>query len=117
MLSKLPAKSIIITALPVERAEVVRHLSDSRIERFSAGTEYQIGDFGSWEICVAQIAPGNSSAALETERAIRHFDPDLALFVGVAGGVKDVKLGDVVVATKVYGYEGGADREHFQSRP
>lgn len=117
MVSKLPTKSLIITALPAERAGIVRHLSDSHTERSSAGTEYQIGKFASWTICVTQIAPGNSSAALETERAVRHFDPDLALFVGVAGGVKDVKLGDVVVATKVYGYEGGADREHFQPRP
>jgi len=33
----------------------------------------------SWQVCVSQIAPGNSSAALETERAVRHFNPDIAL--------------------------------------
>lgn len=113
----LPTKALIITALPVERDAVVRHLTNSRQERHSAGTEYLTGKFLSWEVCTAQAAPGNSSAALETERAMRHFDPDLAVFIGIAGGVKDVKLGDVVAATKVYGYEGGADREHFQPRP
>jgi nucleoside phosphorylase len=117
MAPRLPTKASIITALPVEREAVVRHLTESRQERYSAGTEYLIGKFLSWQVCVAQIAPGNSSAALETERAVRCFDPDLALFVGIAGGVKDVKLGDVVAATKIYGYEGGADREHFQTRP
>jgi nucleoside phosphorylase len=112
-----PTKALIITALPVEREAVVRHLTGARQERHIAHTEYLIGKFLSWEVCVAQIAPGNSSAALETERAVRHFGPDLALFVGIAGGIKDVKLGDVVAATKIYGYEGGADREHFQPRP
>jgi len=112
-----PTKALIITALPVEREAVVRHLTDAQLERHSTGTEYLMGNFLSWRVCVAKDAPGNSSSALETERAVRHFDPDLAIFVGIAGGVKDVQLGDVVAATKVYGYEGGADRKHFQPRP
>jgi nucleoside phosphorylase len=117
MASLVPTKVLVVTALPVEREAVVRHLSDSRQERHSAGTEYLIGKFLSWQVCVAQVATGNSSAALETERAVGHFDPDIALFVGIAGGVKDVILGDVVAATKIYGYEAGADRDHFQPRP
>ena len=117
MVPVLPTKALIITALPVERKAVVRHLTNARQERHSTGTEYLIGNFLSWQVCVVQVPPGNSSAALETERAMRYFDPDLAVFVGIAGGVKDVRLGDVVAATKVYGYEGGADGEHFQPRP
>lgn len=117
MPSDRPTKVLILTALPVEREAVLRHLVNTTEERHSTGTQYEMGSFLSWQVCVTQIAPGNSSAALETERAIAYFDPDIALFVGIAGGIKDVKLGDVVAATKVYGYEGGADRDHFQPRP
>lgn len=111
------ARALVVTALPGERAAVIHHLKEVHQHVDERGTAYEIGSFGSWSICVLQASHGNVSAAVETERAISFFAPKVALFVGIAGGVKDVNIGDVVVATKMYSYEGGADKTEFLPRP
>ena len=78
-------------------------------ENHPEGTVYYEGTFFckecEWDIKVAEIGSGNPRTAFETERAINYFRPNVTLFVGVAGGIKDVRIGDVVAATQVYGYE------------
>lgn len=109
--------AIILTALGIETSAVLRHLPEW-VEETVDGTLFYCGRFEGWHVAVAEVGAGNASAAAATERAIRHFGPRVALFVGVAGGVKDVALGDVVVANKVYGYESGKeDARGFKSRP
>lgn len=99
---------VIITALAVETSAVLRQLGKSTVETVG-GTGFFRGEFQGWDVAVVEAGPGNASAAAIAVRALTHYKPEVALFVGVAGGIKDVVIGDVVVATKVYGYESGKD--------
>jgi nucleoside phosphorylase len=114
-------RAVILTALPIEYSAVRTYLTDLREERHSQGTIYERGKFIAngqvWEIGIAEVGTGNAGAAIEAERAIAHFKPDILFFVGIAGGIKDVAIGDVVAATKVYGYESGKVGEQFFTRP
>jgi len=108
---------VILTALDVEHKAVEAHLKpigqSTRLseEIHPNGTIYTQGQFKAhnctWNVAVAQIDMGNASAGIEAVRAMMQFNPRVILFVGVAGGIKGVKIGDVVAASVVYGYECG----------
>jgi nucleoside phosphorylase len=113
-----PARcALILTALEAETRAVLRHMPDRKTEHVT-GTVFHRGVVEGWDVVVAEVGPGNAPAAVIAERAIGRFGPAVALFVGVAGGIKDVAIGDVVVATKVYGYESGKETDRgFKVRP
>ncbi|MEV6831936.1 NACHT domain-containing protein [Amycolatopsis sp. NPDC051102] len=101
--------AVVLTALPVEFTAVAERLAGAAWQTHAQGSRYLVGTSGVWQVAVAEIGRGNEEASYSTERALQHFSPDVALFVGVAGGVKDVELGDVVFATEVHGYEYGKE--------
>jgi len=114
-------RAVILTALPVEYLAVRKHLTELEEKENSQGTIYEQGKYVAkrqeWEVRIAEVGTGNTVAAIETVRAIADFQPDILLFVGIAGGIKDVAIGDVVVATEVYDYESGKVQEQFFPRP
>jgi nucleoside phosphorylase/tetratricopeptide (TPR) repeat protein len=110
----------VITALPVESAAVLARMSDIEQRQHPQGTIYNVGNLKTApaiSIGHVEIGMGVERTALHVERAVAHLAPDVVLFVGVAGGVKDCDIGDVVVATKTYQYEYGADGATFRPRP
>src|SRR5262245_56379475 len=115
-------RAVILTAIRAEYDAVRRHLRDLDEDRHR-GSVYDWGYFDghdgqTWRVHLVEIGPGNDTAALEAERVIGYVNPAIALFVGVAGGLKDVALGDVVAATQIFGYESGKDtRKGFLPRP
>lgn len=114
--------AVILTALPVEYSAVRVHLQSLREEIHPQGTIYERGQFAEngqeWDVGIAEVGAGNAGAAVEAERALSHFQPDILFFVGIAGGIKDVRIGDVVAATKVHGYESGkVEESSFSTRP
>lgn len=114
---KAPRRAVILTALGVETSAVLRHLANLQEENVR-GTVFHVGEFEGWTVAVAECGEGNASAAATIERGIAQFEPEVAAFVGVAGGVKDVSIGDIVVASKVYGYDRGKDtKSGFEARP
>jgi nucleoside phosphorylase len=108
--TETPRRAVILTALEIEHSAVIRHLSGPLSEHDERGLLFDVGFFQGrhrWAIGVAQGGPGNLGAGIVLERAVTAFHPDVAIFVGVAGGRKDVRHGDVVVAEAVYDYETG----------
>jgi len=114
---------LILTALEVERSAVEQHLKNIElILHPETGTNYTKGTYyhsdRALEVVVARTDQTNINAAIETERAISNFEPEYVFFAGVAGGLKDVEVGDIVIGRDVYGFERGkAEENNFKPRP
>lgn len=111
---------LIVTALQLERRAVRAHLVNVVVERDS-GMHADIGVLpqpdGDLTVAVIETGPGNVAAAILAGRSEEIFRPAVVLMVGIAGGLKDVSIGDVVASTKIYWYESGKQQANFGARP
>jgi adenosylhomocysteine nucleosidase len=111
------AAALVVTALPLE-LDAVKHLfGDCTAESGEQGMRYVVTMRADRKIVLFATGAGNVNAAIEVERAIVRYNPRYLFFVGVAGGLKDVSLGDVIAATKIYNYESGKSAKDFLARP
>jgi len=113
---------VILTALSVEFQAVSAHVTPAKEKtEVHHHTVYWSGTFSCpgclWKVRSMEVGPSNAIAAIKTTQAIQDFQPDVVLFIGVAGGLKDVRIGDVVAAQKTYCYEAGKESSTFLPRP
>lgn len=117
-----PISVLIATAIPPEQSSVLEYLSETEERVTEEGTRYRVGTVNindyARSVAVATVGMGNTKSGFETERAINYFEPNIVLFIGVAGGLRedDVRKGDVVAASKAYYYESGKADEDFLVR-
>ena len=113
-------RAVILTVNGIGYQEVRTHLNNLHEEVYQ-GSVYERGTFSTdkktWEVGLVEISQRGTAASLETERALSYFKPDVLLYIGIAIGMQDVQLGDVVSTTHVYAYESGKSAATFEAEP
>ncbi|WP_254646695.1 hypothetical protein [Streptomyces sp. GbtcB6] len=97
----------VLTSHPRWYASVRKRLADVRRREHPSGTRFDTGFLAGtrWEVAVADMGTGNDAATEIIRQAATWLHPQVLLFLGPAGGKEFIRLGDVVVATKVYRYD------------
>lgn len=117
----LMKKIMVVTALDTEAAPIIAALKSRGPVSFgevfaTRGMIEHEGNRASVYVCIAGV--GNTQAAIETSNMWRLINPDLTIFVGIAGGRKEATIGSVVIANRVYNYESGKEQKKgFAPRP
>jgi nucleoside phosphorylase len=113
--------AVIMTATDIEYNAVLHHLDDVKPHLHKAGTRFEIGTLRGTACRIALVLAnvGNRASAVIAERAIQEFAPPALLFCGIAGSLWDKPaIGDVVVAERVYAYQGGtSEHDGLKARP
>jgi adenosylhomocysteine nucleosidase len=111
----------VLTALPLEYKAVKALLTDIEEVAHDDGTYADVGRVPGlpWRIALVRTGVGVLNASTVTMRVNNWFRPQAAFFVGIAGRLdKNLEIGTVVVASKVYAIHGGKLRDgRFDVRP
>lgn len=114
---------LVVTALGLELLAVSEFLKDAYPLRGESGLRYEAGTIPGrgmvWDARLVEMGPGNVNAAVLATQAIGECTPDMLALVGIAGSLRcdDVMPGDVVVADRVYHYEGKVEDPAPRARP
>ncbi len=91
----------IITAMPVEANILKNEMKIEKTEHIS-GIDYYIGTISNKKCILSICGPGKVNAAICAQTMAIHYNVDIILNSGVAGGINTednkIKIGDVVIA-------------------
>lgn len=90
----------IIGAMPNEVATIKKRMKSCKTERIGT-LEFNIGTFCGRNVVVAVAGVGKVNAAICTQTLISKYNPEMIINTGVAGGYKNLKVGEIVVASAV----------------
>jgi adenosylhomocysteine nucleosidase len=109
----------VMSALAEEIAELRAALAPSSTVDV-AGTQVHRGQIDGHDVVIANTGIGKVNAALTAALLVERFNPEMAVFTGVAGGLDpDLDVGDIVIARTTANHdtgvlEGGGLR-HYQA--
>lgn len=105
--------ALVLTALPVETTAVLAHLSADRSVQMCGPILCETGYFMAsggrlWQVAVAEVGAGTVDTAGAVVAVTAWLRPDVVMFAGIAGALKDdLHIGDVVAGTAVAWTERG----------
>ena len=104
---------LMLTALPVEITAVLAHVSGDRSAQMNGHVLCETGYFtssdgSSWRVVAAEIGAGTVDTAGAVVAITSQLRPDMLMFVGIAGALKNgLNIGDVVAGAEVAWTERG----------
>lgn len=90
----------IIAAMTNEINNIISSLEDKK-QHMICNVEIYEGIIGNHKVIVSLSGIGKVNSAINTALLISHFNPDIVINSGIAGGSKELKTADLVIADKL----------------
>jgi nucleoside phosphorylase len=93
-------------------------LSKPNLYAWKTGSIYCPNFESNYNVAVGLVArKANTSSAIATINACDRYSPKVIIYIGIAGGFRKLKKGDIVIADTIVGYEYGTVNEFFRLQP
>lgn len=94
----------IIGAMKVEIANLLEQCTNIN-EQIIQGQKFYKATLRNKSVIITQLGIGKVNAAINLTLLLTHFDIDIIINTGIAGGLKPLKINDIIVSDKIYYYD------------